>query len=59
MLSLRQAARDLYGTVERLNSGEAAKYVLLDQRKDVRGILLSAGEYAALVKEAGRLRPAA
>jgi hypothetical protein len=59
MLSLRTVARDLYGTLERLNSSAAARYLLLDQRKEIRGVLLSADEYAALLKESGRLRPAA
>jgi hypothetical protein len=59
MLSLRQVARDLYGTLERLNAGEADRFLLLDQHREIRGVLLSADEYAALLKESGRLPRAA
>jgi hypothetical protein len=51
ILSLRAAARNLYGAVEALAAGEAAKYVLLDSKNDMRAVLLTAEAYAELLAE--------
>ena len=55
VLSVRTAARNLYGVLERLERGDAEKYVLLDQKHDLRAVLLTTDEYASLVATAGRV----
>jgi hypothetical protein len=55
VLSVRTAARNLYGVLERLERGEAEKYVLLDQKNDLRAVLLTTDEYASLVAAAGQV----
>lgn len=55
VLSVRTAARNLYAILEQLERGDADKYVLLDQKNDLRAVLLTTDEYAALLTEAGRV----
>jgi hypothetical protein len=52
MLSLRTAARNLYGAVEALAAGDVGKYVLLDSKNEMRAVLLTAEEYARLISPA-------
>jgi hypothetical protein len=52
LLSLRSAARNLYDAVTRLNSGEVEKYVLLDNKHDIKAIVLTPATYAQLVAAA-------
>lgn len=54
LLSLRSAARNLYDAVTRLNSGEVEKYVLLDNKHDIKAIVLTPATYAQLVAAAER-----
>jgi hypothetical protein len=53
VLSVRTAARNLYSVLEQLERGDAEKYVLLDQKNDLRAVLLTTDEYAALVTASG------
>jgi len=55
VLSVRTAARNLYAVLEQLERGDADKYVLLDQKNDLRAVLLTTDEYAALLAEAGQV----
>jgi hypothetical protein len=55
VLSVRTAARNLYAVLDRLDSGEADKFVLLDQKNDLRAVVLTTDEYAALLADAGRV----
>ena len=48
MMSLRTAARNLYGAVEALAAGEVGKYVLLDSKNEMRAVLLTPEEYGRL-----------
>jgi hypothetical protein len=54
-MSVRTAARNLYAIIEQLEHGEAEKYVLLDQKNDLRVVVLTTDEYAALLADAGRI----
>jgi hypothetical protein len=54
LLSLRSAARNLYDTVTRLNLGEVDKYVLLDNKHDVKAVVISPAKYADLLEAASR-----
>jgi hypothetical protein len=54
LLSLRSAARNLYDAVTRLNSGEVEKYVLLDNKHDIKAVVLTPMAYAELVAAAER-----
>ncbi len=58
VLSVRTAARNLYAVLEQLESGAADKYVLLDQKNDLRAVLLTTDEYASLLADAGRVMSA-
>jgi hypothetical protein len=55
VLSVRTAARNLYAVLDQLESGDAKKYVLLDQKNDLRAVLLTTDEYATLLADAGRV----
>jgi hypothetical protein len=55
VLSVRTAARNLYSILDQFERGDAEKYVLLDQRNDLRAVLLTTDEYAALVAASGGL----
>jgi hypothetical protein len=55
VLSVRTAARNLYAVLDRLDNGEAEKFVLLDQKNDLRAVVLTTDEYAALLADAGRV----
>lgn len=48
ILSLRSAARNLYGTVEALSTGEVRKFVLLDSKNDMRAVLITPEMYDQL-----------
>ena len=52
ILSLRAAARNLYGAVEALSTGEVSKYVLLDSKNDMRAVLLTPETYGRLLADA-------
>jgi hypothetical protein len=58
VLSVRTASRSLYAVLQRLERGDAEKYVLLDRKNDLRAVLLTTDEYAALLADAGRVRQA-
>jgi hypothetical protein len=58
VLSVRTAARNLYAVLDQLESGAADKYVLLDQKNDLRAVLLMTDDYAALLADAGRVTTA-
>jgi hypothetical protein len=55
VLSVRTAARNLYAVLEQLERGDADKYVLLDQKNDLRAVVLTTHEYATLLADAGRV----
>jgi hypothetical protein len=48
MMSLRNAARNLYSAVENLAAGEVSKYVLLDSKNEMRAVLITPEEYSRL-----------
>lgn len=52
ILSLRAAARNLYGAVDTLATGEVGKYVLLDNKNDMRAVLLTPEAYGELLANA-------
>lgn len=52
ILSLRAAARNLYGAVDALATGEVSKYVLLDSKNDMRAVLLTPEAYGRLLADA-------
>jgi hypothetical protein len=52
ILSLRAAARNLYGAVEALAAGDVSKYVLLDSKNDMRAVLLTPEAYGQLLADA-------
>ncbi len=56
VLSVRTAARNLYGTLDRLEASEGGRFVLLDQKNDLRAVLLSTDAYSALLHDAGRIK---
>lgn len=52
ILSLRTAARNLYGTIEALSAGEVRKFVLLDSKNDMRAVLITPEAYDQLLRAA-------
>lgn len=52
LLSLRDAARNLYDTVEKLQRQEASKYVLLNGRNQMQAVLMTPESYAGLLAAA-------
>lgn len=52
ILSLRRAARNLYGAVDALATGEVTKFILLDNKNDMRAVLLTPEAYSDLLADA-------
>jgi hypothetical protein len=50
LLSIRNASRNLYDAVDRLQRNEATKFVLLNSRNEMQAVLLTPESYAALLQ---------
>jgi hypothetical protein len=48
LLSIRNASRNLYDAVDRLQRNEASKFVLLNSRNEMQAVLLTPESYAKL-----------
>jgi hypothetical protein len=55
LLSIRNASRNLYDAVAKLQRKEARKFVLLNNRNEMQAVLLTPQAYAALLSGQGEV----